>query len=425
MRAIAAQVLEQVIDKRRSLSQVLPEKSAILETPQDKARLQEICYGSLRYLRQLQFFTNELVEKPLKKQFRLIEILIYSGIYQLQFMRTKQHAVVSETVEAVSILGFDALKSLVNGVMRSFLRQQQQLNEKLSQYPQIDLSYPNWLYEKIDTIYSEKAVDVMRAGNQYPPMWLRVNQQKSSTAAYMEQLANAESHPEAACAILLEKPMNVAELPNFEDGWVSVQDAAAQLSVNYLQPKPNERILDCCCAPGGKTCHILEAEPDANVIAVDIEETRLTRVRENLERLGLNAEVVTGDANQIDGWWDGEKFDRILLDAPCSATGVIRRHPDIKWLRKKTDIPELVQVQANILENAWTMLKDGGRLVYATCSILPEENHMQISNFLSKHNDAELIPDNNISTIGRQILPGENGMDGFYYAALLKTRTKK
>jgi 16S rRNA (cytosine967-C5)-methyltransferase len=426
IRALAAHVLEQVIDNGQSLSQTLPKALDSLDKPQQRARLQEICYGSLRYLRQLQFYANKLIDKPLKKRHRSVELLIYAGLYQLQFMRLAEHAVVAETVEAVNELNASSLKGLVNGVLRSFQRQREQLNVQLRAFPQIELSYPNWLYEKVEQAYSEKAKQILSAGNQYPPMWLRVNQQKTSLDNYLLELQRvsiaATVHQEALNALLLDKPTDVNKLPYFAEGYASVQDAAAQLSVSYLQPQKGERILDCCCAPGGKTCHILESQPGLKeLVAIDQDPVRLERVSENLNRLDLTAKVIAADASEPNSWWDGEPFDRILLDAPCSATGVIRRHPDIKWLRKKSDIPQLTQLQASILESIWSLLKPGGRLVYATCSILPEENHLQISDFLTKHSDAQLIPISDSQLPGRQILPGESGMDGFYYAVLVKS----
>jgi 16S rRNA (cytosine967-C5)-methyltransferase len=263
-------------------------------------------------------------------------------------------------------------------------------------------------------------------------MWLRVNKQHHSSAKYQTLLTNehieiAQVEPFSQ-AIALEKPVDVARLPGFDQGWVSVQDAAAQQAARLLDCQPNDVVLDCCAAPGGKTCHIIEKTPSiASMIAIDIEENRLVRVHENLTRLNLTAQVITADAAQQD-WWSGEQFDRILLDAPCSGTGVIRRHPDIKWLRKADDITKLVILQKQILANIWSLLKPGGTLLYATCSILPEENSQQIEDFLLEHNNAELMAldvpplNTNKKKIGWQLLPDANNMDGFYYAKLLKLK---
>ncbi len=254
-------------------------------------------------------------------------------------------------------------------------------------------------------------------------MWLRVNRRHHSRDNYLELLEEAgieaEIHPQATDALKLSKPCDVNMLPGFADGWVSVQDAAAQLSVEYLDPQENELILDCCAAPGGKTAHILERQPIAEVVAIDADEQRLSRVYDNLKRLKLEAQVVCGDAREPAKWWKGGQFDRILLDAPCSATGVIRRHPDIKWLRRAEDIAALAALQSEILDAMWQQLKTGGTLVYATCSVTQQENAEQMKAFLARTPDAELRL-GETDKPGRQIMPGELDMDGFYYAVLYK-----
>jgi 16S rRNA (cytosine967-C5)-methyltransferase len=254
-------------------------------------------------------------------------------------------------------------------------------------------------------------------------MWLRVNHQHLNRDDYQALLKNegidSTAHSEALDALKLAAPCDVNNLPGFDKGWVSVQDAAAQLSINYLEPKDGELILDCCAAPGGKTAHILERTKDSQVVAIDCDETRLKRVHDNLKRLQLQAKVVCGDARTPSEWWQGEQFDRILLDAPCSATGVIRRHPDIKWLRRADDIEALAELQREIFDAMWQQLKVGGTLVYATCSITPQENKEQVKAFLARTDNAQLI-DSDIDNPGRQILPGEEDMDGFYYAVLKK-----
>ena len=261
-------------------------------------------------------------------------------------------------------------------------------------------------------------------------MWLRVNQQHHSSVDYQKLLEAAEisinSVEPLTQAIELSRATDVTKLPGFEQGWVSIQDGAAQQAAHLLDCQSKDNVLDCCAAPGGKTCHILELTPDiASMTAIDIEENRLVRVQENLTRLNLTAKVITADAANAKTWWQGEQFDRILLDAPCSGTGVIRRHPDIKWLRKATDIDALVILQQQILKETWSLLKPGGTLLYATCSILPQENSEQITLFLANNNDAKLLSIDNgepqsSPSIGWQLLPGENNMDGFYYAKLLK-----
>ena len=256
-------------------------------------------------------------------------------------------------------------------------------------------------------------------------MWLRVNQQHHNVTEYLALLSQedipVELVDEKSSAIKLVNAIDVNKLPGFADGWISVQDGAAQQAAILLNTQTDDIVLDCCAAPGGKTCHILELTPDlGQMTAIDIEENRLLRVKENLTRLNLSAKVITADAASQE-WWDGELYDRILLDAPCSGTGVIRRHPDIKWLRKADDIEKLTVLQQQILNNIWSLLKPGGTLLYATCSILPEENIQQIQQFLSENNNAKLVQITNEKTdIGWQILPNEQSMDGFYYAKLEK-----
>ncbi len=271
--------------------------------------------------------------------------------------------------------------------------------------------------------YPQQWEDIIEANNSKAPMWLRVNRQHHTRDEYRILLDEAEIeytlHPEASDAIKLATPCDVTLLPGFEKGWVSVQDAAAQLAIDYLKPQEGELILDCCAAPGGKTAHILEHTEDTEVVALDSDATRLNRVHDNLERLHLKADVICGDARYPQEWWQGGQFDRILLDAPCSATGVIRRHPDIKWLRRANDIEALAELQREILQVMWQQLKPGGTLVYATCSITPQENVLQVKDFLARTEDAQLI-DSDPEQPGRQILPGEQDMDGFYYAVMVK-----
>jgi 16S rRNA (cytosine967-C5)-methyltransferase len=292
-------------------------------------------------------------------------------------------------------------------------------------------SYPRWLLKKIKQSCQYGYVSVLQAGNEYPPMWLRVNLKRQSRYDYQQQLTalGINSTPHASCgsALLLEKACDVNELPGFSEGACSVQDAAAQHAAWLLAPQAGELILDACAAPGGKTAHILEHQPEIKqLIAVDFDETRLLRVAENLHRIKLEATLIHGDASQPAQWWQGPQFDRILLDAPCSATGVIRRHPDIKWLRRADDIAELARLQSNILDAMWLQLKPGGTLLYATCSILSDENSAQIKAFLERTTDAIHIPLNEQDTPqqpGWQIYPGALHMDGFFYAKLTKQVT--
>lgn len=422
VRAAAANVIFQVVDKGASLSSALPEAQQHIHA-RDYALLQEICFGVLRYLPRLESIVNELMDTPLKGKQRVFHHLILVGVYQISFMRIPDHAAVGETVEATKDLKGPRLRGLINGVLRNYQRNQEELNTMATSHDAGKYGHPNWLLKLLKQSYPEQWENVVEANNQKAPMWLRVNQKHMTTRDYQsllnEQNIDSYLHEETPNAIKLAAPYDVHKLPHFSEGWVSVQDGAAQLSVEYLTPQPGELILDCCAAPGGKTAHILEREPTAKVVAIDCDNNRLQRVKENLARLNLHAEVIQGDARYPEHWWQGEKFDRILLDAPCSATGVIRRHPDIKWLRRANDIEQLAILQKEILHAMWLQLKSGGTMVYATCSITPQENKEQIHQFLADTSDAILV-DSNPDSPGRQILPGENDMDGFYYAVLKK-----
>ncbi|MDR9827104.1 16S rRNA (cytosine(967)-C(5))-methyltransferase RsmB [Vibrio sp. FNV 38] len=423
VRAAAANVVFQVVDKGQSLSHALPAAQKTIK-PRDHALLQEICYGALRYLPRLESIANELMDTPLKGKKRVFHHLILVGIYQLSFMRIPSHAAVAETVEATQTLRGPSLRGLINAVLRNYLRNQEELDEMAVSHNAGKYGHPSWLLKLLQEAYPEQWEQLVEANNNKAPMWLRVNRQHHTRDEYIKYL-NDENieftlHPEAADAIKLAKPCDVTLLPGFDRGWVSVQDAAAQLSVDFLKPQEGELILDCCAAPGGKTAHILEHTQDTEVVAIDADPARLDRVYDNLDRLQLKADVICGDARYPRQWWQGDKFDRILLDAPCSATGVIRRHPDIKWLRRANDIDALAALQSEIIDAMWQELKPGGTLVYATCSITPQENVEQVKAFLARTQDVELIG-SDASNPGRQILPGEEDMDGFYYAVLKKS----
>ena len=428
VRAIAAKVLNQVVEKGQSLTQALP---AIQEelSPKDKALVQMLCYGVLRTLPRLDFFCRSLMKKPLTGKQRDLHFLILVGIYQLLYTRIPSHAAVGETVNGAKALKKPALKGMINGVLRSFLREQESLIAQADQQPALLYCHPSWLVKRLQAAYGEeKAAQIMTENNQQAPMWLRVNARFHNSEQYLALLVEQEKSATTAefnvNALCLDNPCDVYQLPGFTEGWVSVQDGAAQLAAHYLDAQPNDLVLDACSAPGGKTVHTLELQPKIKqMVAVDFDEKRLLRVQENLDRLNLTATVIHGDASKPDEWWSGEQFDRILCDAPCSATGVIRRHPDIRWLRRDSDINELVSLQKNILSALWKKLKPGGVLLYATCSILPEENDLQVKDFLEITSDASLIPlstQYNDAATTRQILPNEQKMDGFYYAKLQK-----
>ncbi|MEB7557357.1 16S rRNA (cytosine(967)-C(5))-methyltransferase RsmB [Kluyvera cryocrescens] len=422
LRSMAAQAVEQVVEKGQSLSNVLPAMQQKVGD-KDKALLQELCFGVLRSLSQLEWMIKQLMERPMTGKQRTVHYLIMVGLYQLLHTRIPAHAALAETVEGAVVIKRPQLKGLINGVLRQFQRRQEELLAEFSQ-SELRFLHPSWLVKRIQNAYPQQWESILEANNQRPPMWLRVNRNHHTRDSWLALLAEAGltgfAHPDYPDAVRLETPTSVVALPGFEQGWVTVQDASAQGCVRYLQPQNGEQILDLCCAPGGKTTHILEVAPEANVMAVDVDEKRLSRVYDNLKRLGMKATVKQGDGRYPQQWCGEQQFDRILLDAPCSATGVIRRHPDIKWLRRDRDIAELAQLQSEILDATWAHLKPGGTLVYATCSILPEENQQQIAAFLARTPNAVLSETGTAEQPGLQNLPGAEEGDGFFYAKLIK-----
>lgn len=422
LRSLAAQTLERVVEQGQSLSNLLPTAQKNL-SDKDGALLQELCFGVLRTLPLLEAAIKQLMSRPLTGKQRSLHFLMMVGLYQLLYTRIPAHAALAETVEGATVLKRPQMKGLVNGVLRQFQRQQTELMAQLEQSPQRFL-HPGWFLKRLQLAWPDQWQQIIEANNQRPPMWLRVNRQHHSREQWLALLQesgnSATPHPLYPDALMLETPSSVGQLPGFDRGWVTVQDASAQGCVTWLAPQNGERILDLCAAPGGKTTHILEAAPDAQVMAVDVDAQRLKRVYENLKRLNMQADVKQGDGRYPEQWCKGMQFDRILLDAPCSATGVIRRHPDIKWLRRDRDISELAALQREILDAIWPYLKSGGTLVYATCSILPEENHLQIESFLARHQDAEHISLRGDATIGLQCFPHPQDGDGFFYAKLIK-----
>ena len=425
-RLIAARVLTRVIQDGQSLTAALDANLPALELSKDKAFVQALCYGVCRHYYRLDFILTELITKPIKDL--EIKALALVGIYQLCYMRVKPYAAVSETVLATRKKPW--AKGLINALLRNFQREQEHLEQKANAANWVATSHPHWLVQKIEQDWPEHAQNILFENNQQPPMSLRVNLSRLSTEQYLQQLSTQAIKAVAVdgcpSAIILEKPVAVELLPGFMDGLVSVQDVAAQFAAKLLDVQPGQRVLDVCAAPGGKAAHILEHQPQLKeLVAVDIDSTRLLRVNDTLQRLKLAATLIAGDAQAPQDWWDGQYFERILLDAPCSALGVIRRHPDIKLLRRADDIEALQALQQNILHAIWPLLAPGGLLVYATCSILKQENEQQIAAFLATHADAKEViiedADWGIATIhGRQIITGTSAMDGFYYARLVK-----
>ena len=428
VRAAAAEVIAGVL-RGQSLSALLPQYSTKVED-KDRALLKELCFGTMRWYPQIAIILKELISKPLRGKDLEIQGLIACGIYQLMHMRIAEHAVTNETVSATHKLNRQWAKGLVNGVLRSFQRQKQDLLAANADNSVFTSAHPKWLLKQISASWPEElAANIVSANNERAPMVLRVNAVHNSRQQYLDLLEQAaiEANPteHSQQGIILGSPRDVGELPGFDQGAVSVQDEAAQLAAPLLQLRSGDSVLDACCAPGGKTCHILETRSDlGSVLAIDLEPRRLLRVEENLNRLGLNAETKATDAADLDQWWNGQPFDRILLDAPCSASGVIRRHPDIKILRKPADIVKLASNQKRLLERLWQTLSTDGILLYATCSVLPEENDQVIAQFMADNADAAPLTieaDWGITTdFGRQLFPTINGSDGFYYARLQK-----
>ncbi len=424
-RLIAAYILSKVLYEGQSLTVALDNALKTIESSKDRAFIQAVCYGVCRYFHRLDFILNELLDKPLKD--KQIKILILVGLYQLKYMRVKSYAAVSETVLATGKKPW--AKAVVNGILRNYQREQEALELKADAVQSSALSHPDWIINQLKHDWPLQALACLRENNLPPPMSLRVNLARVSRENYLQQLSDlgigAAPVDFCASAITLTRPVVIEALPNFAEGMVSVQDIAAQLAAGLLDVKAGQRVLDVCAAPGGKAIHILEQQPLLKeLIAVDIDEARMQRVSDSLQRLNLSAKCVVGDATQPDAWWDGVPFERILLDAPCSALGVIRRHPDIKLLRRAEDIEALCRLQKTILRATWSLLASGGQLLYATCSVLKQENEHQIQDFLAEQPDAFELPiEANwgvVGTHGRQIMTGDAAMDGFYYARLGK-----
>jgi 16S rRNA (cytosine967-C5)-methyltransferase len=409
----------------RSLSLLLDSASGEV-APADAALIQELCFGVARWWPQLDALTQLLLQRPLKSKDGDIRALIALGLYQLEHMRVAPHAALAETVEAARVLGKPWARGLVNALLRRYQRERETLLQKVCAKQAARYCMPEWLLEQLQRAWPEAWEPMVLALQERPPMTLRVNRQRLARDAYRSRLQaqEAETVSGVDSALVLRQPVAVTALPGFAQGEVSVQDAGAQLAATLLQPQAGERILDACAAPGGKSCHLLELAPEARLTAIDIDTQRLRRVRDNLARLSLQAEVCQGDAAAPAGAWAERKYQRILLDVPCSATGVIRRHPDIKLLRKASDIAPLVDTQQKILHAIWPLLAPGGLLLYATCSLLPEENQLQMQRFLEAQPEARerVIQEDwgRACAVGRQTLPGEDTMDGFYYACLEK-----
>lgn len=395
--------------------------------PADGSLLRAIAYGVLREHRLLDALCAALLQRPLRGEPEL-QALLACGLYQLRAMRVPPHAAVAETVAAAAMLGKPWAKGLVNAVLRRYQRERAALDAALPQEPQVQLSYPDWLAGAVRADWPQAWLPVLAAGNQPGPLALRANRRQGGRDACLASLAAAglaaHTVDAAADAVVLEAPVAVEQIPGFESGAVSVQDASAQLAAGLLLAEPGQRVLDACAAPGGKAAHLLERCDGLELTAIDVDAARLERVRQTLQRLHLAARLRVADAAQANVWWDGKPFDRILLDAPCSGTGVIRRHPDIKWLRRAADIPRMAAQQQRLLRALWPLLAPGGVLLYATCSILRAEGEDVVRQFLAAQADArEAVIEagwGERCAVGRRIAPGGD-FDGFYYARLQRT----
>ena len=427
-RLAAAKALAAVLNGKASLNSSLPTQLDKVED-RDRGFTQDLAFGTARWQPRLSALAAKLLQKPFKAADADVEALLLVGLYQLLYTRVPPHAAIGETVGCADKLKKPWAKALLNAVLRRAQRESSEILAELERDPVVRTAHPRWLQKSLKAFWPEQWEAICAANNAHPPMILRVNRRHHSRDAYLGLLSEAGIEA-APCTysrdgILLADPCDVRGLPGFEQGWISVQDEAAQLAADLLDLAPGQRVLDACCAPGGKTCHLLEAEAGLGaVVAIDLEAKRLTRVRENLDRLGLDAQLIACDARDTANWWDGKGFQRILLDAPCSATGVIRRHPDIKLTRQADDIAALASLQGELLDALWPTLEVGGILLYATCSTLPTENTEVIEAFLARTPGArelDLATEAGIrQPHGRQLLAQQGGHDGFYYAKLIK-----
>ena len=429
VRALAARLNASVVTEGRSLAALDGAEARLPE--RDRPLLKAMLLGSLRWHHRLDWQLGRLLDRPRERQRGRqrgrrggeLEALVRIGLVQLQYLRIPDHAAVSATVDAASALGLGRARGLVNAVLRRYLRERENLDALAAGSEVARFSHPEWLIDAIRRDWPDDWQAVLDANNAMPPLWLRVNRTRIDRDAYLARLEAAglaaaidDVHEDA---VLLAEPCPVERLPGFDDGLVSVQDAAAQGAAALMQLAPGQRVLDACAAPGGKTAHMLERCPGlAELVALDADAGRLGQVDSNLRRLGLSATLVAGDAAAPASWFDGRPFDRVLVDVPCSATGVIRRHPDIKILRRAGDIAGLVATEARILDALWPLLAPGGLMVYVTCSILTPENAGVVTDFVARTAGASLPPQG--SPAHFRLRPGETNTDGFYYACLTR-----
>lgn len=436
IRARVAKIVAEVAHDGHSLDALVAAET--FQSPQERGLLRSLCYDSIRWYVRLDALLEQLLSRPGQKLSPQLRSLAIVGLCQLVYTDIPAHAAVAETVNATRDIGEPRASGFLNAILRRFQREQHELCARVDRDAAIRYAHPRWLADALASDWPDKVTGILTANNERPPFWLRVNRRRCPVDDYRERLAavgiTAAAAGYAPEALLLDRAVDVHELPGFNEGWVSVQDGAAQLAAHLVAPQRGERVLDACAAPGGKTCHLLELQPElGELVAVDVSAQRLVRVEENLARLGLRASLMAGDADDPAQWWDGRSFDRILLDVPCSATGVIRRHPDIKLLRRADDILTLARRQSRLLHSVWPLLASGGRVVYASCSALRAETSAVIANFLRDQTAARDITSAVTAQLGLPALPTESSpigyaipagtaaMDGFYYACLEKS----
>ena len=426
-RWVALQTILKVTEQGRSLDDIFQGDwfQSLTLSRRDHALAREISFGLCRWYYALSSLLQGRLQKPLRSRDRDIECILLIGLYQLLVMRTDSHAAVNETVKLTLAQKKKWASGLVNAVLRGVIRDHLELDDAAA-----PLSYPQWMLDRVRSDWGEQAEAVLAAGNRRAPMTLRVDTRQCDVETFIGRLAaagiGASAHARIDSAIELDAACDVGQLPEFESGLVSVQDAAAQIAAPLLECPPGARVLDACAAPGGKTIHLLQRYPDIELDALDSSASRLERVHQNLDRVGVSARILSGDAASPSDWFDGRLYDAVLADLPCSGSGVLRRHPDIKLLRRESDIMSLCAQQQRILRALWSVLKPGGEMLYSTCSIFKEENENQIARFLQEQADAAEIPLARAAwgearPHGRQILSGDDNMDGFYYALLARS----
>jgi 16S rRNA (cytosine967-C5)-methyltransferase len=432
-RAAAAEVVDRVLVAGRTLDRAFDQIVDDAWPSRDISQIKAFSYGALRWHHRHRLIIASLLKRPLRSRDSVLEALLSVGLFQLTHSRQPPYAIVSATVEASRELKRAQAAGLVNAALRRFEREREELLAAANEHDEGHFSHPQWFVNRVRRDWPAAWRSLLKAGLEHPPLWIRVNRQRIRRDDYARRLQremNIDPHrlPGFEDGLLLDRAVTVSDLPGFEQGLVSIQDAASQLAADLLAPRPGMRVLDACAAPGGKAGHLLErVQGEMELVAVDVDVARIAMLEENLQRLGHTARVITADVLRTDQWADGPSFDRILVDAPCSATGVIRRHPDIKFLRREGDIPSLAERQREMLEKLWTVLKPGGRLLYATCSVLEDENTAVVKSFLARQRDARVIhplAGAVLDTVvdlpgpGYQLLPGAANTDGFYYALM-------